>query len=167
MARNVLFVWFMEGTLKKRMLGTLVIAAGFVSGASTAEAGSKADILKEIATTNKDLRAACGCTVKFTFSPKMDFTNEYGSDLAYNVEKAIESIGEGGVAWCKKDEDHAAKFCAMVKSVDVAEDKRVESPYTVNKGPAIVTYIATRLPKQIMNHGNAWVEPFLKTGKMP
>jgi len=148
-----------------KRIGALVIAA--LCLASIVHAGSKKDIQKEIETTNKDLREHCGCTVKFSWSPKLDFTNAYGSDLAYNVEKTIESVGEGAIAWCKQGDDHQAKFCAMVKSVEVAEDKSVESPYTVNKGPAVVTYIATKLPKQIMNHGNAWVETFLQTAKMP
>jgi hypothetical protein len=149
------------------MKRTLALAIAALCLASTVHAGSKKDIQKEIETTNKDLREHCGCTVKFSWSAKMDFTNAYGSDLAYNVEKVVESVGEGAIAWCKQDDDHRAKFCSMVKSVEVAEDNRVESPYTINKGPGVVTYIATRLPKQIMNHGNAWVETFLQTGKMP
>jgi hypothetical protein len=113
------------------------------------------------------VRAACGCTVKWSYSAKLDFTSAYGSDLAYNVEKAIESIGEGGVQWCKQSEDHAAKFCTMVKSVEISEDRTVESPYTVNRGPAITSFIASKNSKQLMNHGNAWVETYLQTGKMP
>ena len=149
------------------MKRTVAVALAALCLATTVYAGSKKEIQKEIETTNKDLREHCGCTVKFTWSSKMDFTNAYGSDLAYNVEKTIESIGEGASRWCQKDEDHRAKLCAMIKSVEVAEDNRVESPYTVNKGTHVVTYIATKLPKQIMNHGDAWVETFLQTGKMP
>lgn len=148
-----------------KRIGALVIGA--LCLASTAHAGSKKDILKEIETTNKDLREHCGCAMKFSWSPKLDFTSAYGSDLAFNVEKAIESIGEGAIKWCRQSEDHQAKLCAMVKSVEVAEDKRVEAPYTIHKGPNVTTYIATKLPKQIMNHGDAWVERFLQTGKMP
>ncbi len=132
-----------------------------------AHAGSKKDIQKEIETTTKDLREHCGCAIKFSWSPKLDFTSAYGSDLAYNVEKVVESVGEGAIAWCKQSDDHREKLCAMVKTVEVTEDRRVESPYTTHKGPHVVTFIATKLPQQIMNHGNAWVETFLQTGKMP
>jgi hypothetical protein len=149
-----------------KRLGALLFAAT-VCLTGIAIAGSKKDIGKEIEQTNKDVKAACGCTIKFSYSGKLDFTNTYGSDLAFNVEKTIESIGEGGVRWCKEDEDHAAKFCAMVKSVEVSEDKTVTSPYTVNRGPAITTFIATKNPNQLMNHGDAWVETYLKSGKMP
>jgi ribosome-binding factor A len=149
------------------MKRTVAVAIAALCLASLAHAGSKKDIQKEIETTNKDLREHCGCTLKLSWSPKMDFTNAYGSDLAYNVEKNIESIGEAAVRWCQKDEDHRAKLCSMVKSVEVAEDSRVASPYTINKGPHVVTYIATKQPKQIMNHGDAWVETFLQTGQMP
>ena len=130
-------------------------------------AGSKKDIGKQVEATNKKVKEACGCTVKWSYSGKLDFTNDYGSDLAYNVEYNVRSIGEGAERWCKESEDHAAKFCAMVKSVEISEDKKVDSPYTVNKGPAITTFIASKNPKQLMNHGDAWVEPYLKTGKMP
>ena len=130
-------------------------------------AGSKKDIAKEIETTNADIKKTCGCTVKFSYSAKLDFTSGYGSDLAYNVEKNIESIGEGAVQWCDDGEDFAKKFCAMVKSVEITEDKTTESPYTVNKGAAITSFIATKNPKQLMNHGSAWMDTYLKDGKMP
>jgi hypothetical protein len=64
---------------------------------SIALAGSKKDIAKEIEQTTKDVRAACGCAPSFSYSSKLDFTNAYGSDLAYNVEKNIESVGEGAI----------------------------------------------------------------------
>jgi len=151
--------------MNTKKLGALVATAICLS--STAFAGSKKEILEEIASTNKDLKEKCGCTVQFSFSPKIDFTNDYGRSLAFNIEKMFESVGEGAGRWCQQSPDHAAKFCAMVKSVHAEEDKTVEDPYTTNKGPAVVSYIATKIPAQIMNHGDAWLEDFLQTGKMP
>jgi len=31
----------------------------------------------------------------------------------------------------------------------------------------VVSFIATKIPQQIMNHGDAWLEGFLQTSKMP
>jgi hypothetical protein len=146
-------------------LAALIIASTCLT--TIALAGSKKDIGKEIETTNADLKKNCGCTVKWSYSGKLDFTSSYGSDLAYNVEKQIESIGEGAAKWCDDSEDHAAKFCAMVKTVEISEDKTTESPYTVNRGSSITSFIGSKNPKQLMNHGDAWLEPYLKDGKMP
>jgi hypothetical protein len=55
----------------------------------------------------------------------------------------------------------------MVKSVVIDEDRSVTSPWTANKGPSITSYIATKNTNQLMHHGDAWLETFLKTGKMP
>lgn len=148
-----------------KRIGALVVAAMCLT--STAYASGKKDILEEIATTNKDLKEKCGCTLQFSWSPKIDFTNAYGSSLAYNIEKMFESVGEGAIKWCQQSADHATKFCSMVKSVHADEDKTVESPYTTNKGPSVVSFIATKIPQQIMNHGDAWLEGFLQTRKMP
>ena len=146
----------------------IICLAVSLAGSSTALAGSKKDIAKEVVVTAKAVKDACGCSVQFTYSKKLDFTTEHGSDLAFNIEKSIESTGESAERWCKESEDHAAKFCTMVKTVDTDEDTKTTDPYSlaIKKG-VIRSFIGGKNPKQRSYHGGIWVEPFLQTGKMP
>jgi hypothetical protein len=153
-----------ERSMKAQWIICLAVS---LAGSSTALAGSKKDIAKEIGVTTKAVKEACGCTVKFTYSRQLDFTAEHGSDLAFNVEKSIENTGEAAERWCKESEDHAAKFCLMVKTVETDEDTKTENSYSLAIAKGVIrSFIAGKNPKQRSYHGGIWVEPFLQTGKM-
>ncbi len=126
------------------------------------------DIQKEIVKTHREIQQACGCGVAFSYDRDLDFTTENGRSLAYNVEKTVDDIGTRSVHWCKQGDDFRGKYCAMVKSVEVSQDTSTRRPYTRAVGPGVVrSYIAAGNPKQLSNHGGAWVEKFLQTGRMP
>ncbi len=54
----------------------------------------------------------------------------------------------------------------MVKAVEITQDSSTRKPYTVAVTRGLIrSYIATGNPKH--HAGEAWVEKFLQTGKMP
>lgn len=126
------------------------------------------DIQKEIVKQHDRIETECGCSMSFSYDRRLDFTTEHGRSLAYNVEVLVRDVGTRAVFWCKKGDDFRAKFCTMVKTLEITEDPTVRRPYTTAVARGVIrSHIGTRNPKQISNHGGAWVEKFLQTGKMP
>jgi hypothetical protein len=125
-------------------------------------------IQQAMARADKEIQETCGCSVTFSYSRNLDFTTAEGGDLQLNVSSAIRDIGTRLHHWCRKGEDFRAKACLMVKAVEVDEDNSTKRPYTVAVAKGVArTYIAGKNRKQLTNHGGAWVEKFLQSGKMP
>lgn len=126
------------------------------------------NIQKEIVKQHERVQAECGCSVTFSYDRKLDFTVEEGPSLALNVKSVVDDVGTRSVQWCKKGDDFRAKYCAMVKSLEITQDPTTRRPYTTAVARGVIrSHIATGNPKQISHHGGAWVEKFLQSGKMP
>lgn len=155
----------------KLAIATVAAATTFAIAAhhSAADQGPlHKDIQREIVKQHDRIQTECGCSISFSYDRGLDFTAANGRSLAYNVEVLVRDVGTRSVAWCKKGDDFRAKLCRMVKALEVTEDPTVRRPYTTAVARGVVrSYIGSKNPKQLSNHGGAWVEKFLQTGKMP
>ncbi|MCA9669435.1 MAG: hypothetical protein KC503_27760 [Myxococcales bacterium] len=144
-----------------------IVLIGLVAAPSTnVEARTIKRIHGAIAKSRKKIRSACGCDVSFRYSKRLDFTNAYGSDMMYNIQRQVEDIGSAVARYCKKGGPWKAKLCRLVHSVTISETK-LSNPYTEHRGADLVSYVCTKNPKQLMHHSAIWLRPYMTTGKMP
>lgn len=123
-----------------------------LAGTSTEEA-VKAKVKESDDKINKD----CGCRVKLSYDSKWDMTD---GDLLFNAEYQFGSVADGAAKYCGESPAHKKKFCSKVKSFMIKAHKKETK--TDMKGTAFTSYIDVSNKSQYSNHGDAFIDEYLK-----